>query len=252
MLILALAGLASATDGCAAVSLPDLTAAPAPAIIVLGETPGEDDDLRRAARVVRALRDRARVTLAVEAVHASRATDLTALRATTPDLSAVPTAVDWEDHWAWGYDGYRPLFALGLSDVPGGVDLVAIGQDPAPPAGTRVTSVPAGYADRLAFLAGKELPFTMRDRLARARTWADARMAEQALNAWNGEGYLVIVADRTRVAGPGGVDWQLAQRTQTPLVAATLDWADMDCTDGTLQWRSPAVSVSGPAFGVPR
>ena len=112
--------------------------------------------------------------------------------------------------------------------------------------------MPAGYGDRLATLAGSSMPSFMRDRLARTRTWSDQVMAERALNAWNGEGYLVVVADRTRVAGAGGIDWQLAQRTETPIIAATLDWADADCVDGGLQWKSPTLSASLPAFLRPK
>lgn len=253
MIPLLLASLASAAnpDGCSAVALSELTRADAPAIIVLGETPGEPDDLRRAARVVRQLRGRADVTVAVEAVHHTQGRALAALRAPEPDLDAVPGSVRWEAYWRWPYEGYRPLFELGLSDIPGGVTLVPVGPEQAPPAGTRITTLPDGYDDRLARLAGPEMPASMRGRLAEARTWSDAQIVERALDAWKGEGYLVIVADRTRVAGPGGIDWQLAQRVTDPVATAVLDWADLDCVDGTQQVRAPRVTVSVPSFTIP-
>lgn len=249
LLLSLLATPAPATEACEPVTLADLIPDAAPAIVVLGETPGEPDDLRRATRVVKALRGRGPVTVAVEAVHHSRDGSLQALRAPSPGLERLAAAVDWEQHWRWPVDGYRPLFDVGLSDVPGGVRLIAVGPDRAPPVGMRLSTLPAGYGDRLARLAGQELPVSMRERLAEARTWSDARIVERALNAWKGEGYLVIVADRTRVAGPGGVDWQLRERVSDPVIAATLDWSDLDCVDGTLQWRSPLAWLTTPAFG---
>lgn len=237
--------------GCAAVSLEDLVQTPAPAVVVLGESPGETDDLRRATRVVRALRGRARVTLAIQAVHEDETTNLAALSAPEPDLDRVPAAVGWDEHWPWAYEAYRPLIALGLSDVPGGVDLVAIGPDAAPSADARVPVVRTGYPERIARLSGDTVPPAMRTRMAQARTWGDSRMAERALGAWDGTGFLVVVADRTRVAGPGGVDWQIRQRTNAPVTAAVLDWSDIDCTDGTLLWRAPTLRAALPGFLAP-
>lgn len=252
LLSLIAAPASAAEGGCAPVSLSDLTADEAPAIVILGETPGEPDDLRRAVRVVKALRRKGHVTLALEAVHHTQTSALDALRSPTPDLDAVPDQVAWTEHWTWPYAGYRPLVELGLSDVVG-IDLIAIGPNKAAPAGTHLSTIPSGYADRLAVLAGADMPRDMRDRVAQARTWGDAQMAERALDAWKGEGYLVILADRTRVAGPGGVDWQVRQRVNaTPVVAATLDYADLDCVDGTLQWQGPWMRIAGPIGLVPR
>lgn len=252
----ALAALAqpdgTATEGCAAVSLEDLVRSPPPSILVLGENPGEVDDLRRAAKVVRALRDRGPVTIALQAIHSDEARNLEGLMAPEPALDRVADAVAWAEHWPHAIDGYRPLLALGLSDSPGGVHLVPIGTDPAPNASTNVPIVPNGYAERLAVLAGDTLAPTMRTRIAQARTWSDQIMAESALAAWDGKGYLVVLADRTRVAGPGGIDWQLAQKSEESQLSVILDWSEQDCVDGTLQWHASTLRASIPSFMAPK
>ncbi|MFK7927138.1 MAG: ChaN family lipoprotein [Myxococcota bacterium] len=250
-LIPALAQQAAADQGCVPIGLSDLVQVEAPAVIVLGESQGETDDLRRAAQVVRALRDRDRVTLALQAVHEDETRNLDALSAAVPNLDKVAEAVGWQEHWPWPTEGYRPLLALGLADSPGGVDLIAIGPNDAPDADARIPVVPTGYPERLGVLSGDTLSPTMRTRLAQARTWGDSRMAERALGAWDGKGYLVVVADRTRVAGRGGVDWQLRQRTDSPVVAAILDWSDQDCVDGTWLWSAPTLRASLPSWVAP-
>jgi hypothetical protein len=152
----------------------------------------------------------------------------------------------WEQRTALPFGPYRPLLALGLSTVPRPVRLVAVGQPtvPATPAGSEA---PAALVERLTDLAGPGLPYTVRLPLAAARAATDAAIAQAALAAWDGRGALVIVADRTRVAGHGGLPFQVAQRTAEPVTAATLDWRDLDCVDGTLQWQEPTLRLALPA-----
>lgn len=250
MLPLLLLSSALAADGCAAVDLNDVVADDAPSVLVLGEHPGAPADLRRATRVVRALRDRGPVTLALEAVGADRDRALQTLRGPEPDLDAVPSTVGWSDHWPGPYAAYRPLMAEGLTDVPSGVSLVAVGITGAPTADDTV-DVAAGDIERIARLAGEGLPFSMRHRLARARAWSDGEIADAALDAWSGEGTLVIVVNRIRAAQDGGVPFQLRSRTDTPVRSVILGWTDQDCGHGSLVWRPPALRATLPAWLLP-
>ncbi len=238
----------SAPTDCQAVGLTDLAAVPAPAILVLGETPGEPDDLRRAYKLVRALRGRDRVTVGLQAIHQDYQGALQGMVADAPDLGALDETVQWSAHWPWSSAGYRGVLTMGLTDVAGGVQLTALGGDEIPPRGAEVGSVPEGYAERLQSISDGTLTGSMAARVARARSWSDSRMAERALEAWGGEGYLVVIVDRTRVAGPGGVDWQLERRASQSVHAVVLDWSDADCMEGEKQWVTPRWTLAMPAF----
>jgi hypothetical protein len=250
LVLLALSAVAVPAEGCAPVTLDQVVQGPTPRVVVLGEQPGDPVDLRRATRAVRALRDRGPVLLGLEAVHQDQDRALQALRAPLPDLDAVADRVDWAEHWRGDPAAYRPLLALGLTDVPGGVELIAVGTDPVGPRDADV-DVPAGEPERLARLAGEQLPYTLRRPLARARAWSDDRLARTALGAWDGEGVLVLVVDQTRVAGRGGLAWHLRQRTEAEVVPVVLSWSDLACTDGTLVWSPPVLRASLPGWALP-
>lgn len=246
-LLLTLLSPARADRGCAAIHLRDLVDAPTPGVIILGESPGYALDLRRAARVVRALRDRGQpVTLALEVLPVEVGGQLASLAAPDPDLDHARAMLHWDQTTALPFAPYRPLLALGLSSVPRPIRLVAVGQ-PAAPTTPAPAEAPAALVDRLSDLAGPGLPYSFRLPLAAARAATDAAIAETALAAWDGRGTLVIVADRTRVAGDGGLPFQVAQRTPKAVTAATLDWRDLDCVDSTLQWQEPTLRLALPA-----
>ncbi|TVQ94779.1 MAG: hypothetical protein EA397_00875 [Deltaproteobacteria bacterium] len=236
---------AQASEACSPVTLRDLAALPSPGILVLGGNPGYATQLRRATRAVRALRDRGEpVTLAIEALPESAGGPIEQLQGPKPDLDAAREALRWDDRTDLPYAPYRPLLALGLSTVP-----------------RRVTLRPVGPPSRLSDLEAAELPTALirrigeleptlsptgRTRVAQARAASDAHIAQTALAGWSGEGHLVVVVDRNRVAGEGGLPWQLRERTSTPVWAATLDWREHDCVDGTWQWSEPTLRLAFP------
>lgn len=173
-------------------------------------------------------------------IPAERATDLWSLRGVEPDLGAVPSRAGWS--WRGDYEPWRPLFALGLTEVPGGVELVAAGPPPAPPGDVdrRTVPLPSAEADRLA-MATANLPNSWRIPFASARSWTDARFAEHALRDWSEQGVLVVVADHTRVAGSSGVAWHLTERSSVPVRAAIVHATAHDCAGGAQAWaRSPS------------
>lgn len=246
-LLLSLSAAAS-NEGCASVDLPEVLAGEAPQVIVLGEHPGHTVDLRRALRAIKAARRQGPVTVALEAVDGSLDVQLARLEEEAPlDLSGVPGALSWEEHWLAPFTPYQDLFAAAFQDE--WLRLVAVGADEVPPDDARV-DVPAGEPERLAELAGG-LPFGMRQRIARARSWSDDRIATAALNAWDGKGTLFVLVDRTRVAGRGGVAWHLRQRTEVEVRPVVLSWSDSACTAGTLIWEPPVVRGAVPGFLVP-
>lgn len=246
-LLLTLSAMAS-NEGCASVDLPEVLEGDTPRVIVLGEHAGHAIDLRRALRAIRAARRDGPVTVALEAVDATRAVQLARLEDEAPlDLSGVASTLAWDDHWLAPFPPYQELFAAAFQDE--WVQLVAAGTEEVPPEDARV-DVPAGEPERIAELAGG-LPFGMRQRIARARSWSDARIAQTALDAWNGKGTLFVLVDRTRVAGRGGVAWHLRQRTDVEVRPVVLSWSDSACTAGTLIWEPPVVRAAVPGFLVP-
>ena len=130
------------------------------------------------------------------------------------------------------------------------MSLVAVGTDGAPGA-TDEVDVAHSDVQRLADLAGPGMPYGMRRRLARARAWSDATIAESALAAWDGKGTLVIVVDRIRAADDGGVPYQLRSRAEEPVLSVVLGWTEQDCANGSLVWRPPALRATLPARLLP-
>ena len=247
-ILLLLVSPAAADDGCAPITLRDLRDLPSPGVLVLGESPGYASQLRRAARVVRALRDRGEpVTLAIEVLPETAGGPIEQLRGPDPDLDRAERDLRWSEHSDLPFAAYRPLLALGLTTVPRAVTLRPVG----PPEDLQPTGTPdlsTALLRRIEDLAGPTLPLQARHRVAAARATADARIAETALAGWGGEGVLILVVDRGRVAGRGGLPSQLKKRTEAPVWAATLDWRDHDCLDGLWQWSEPTLRLSLPAL----
>lgn len=247
MLPLLLALTAQADRGCAAVQLRDLLDAPSPSVLVLGESPANRRQLRRAARVARTLRDRGiPVTIALEVLPTALQSAIAEHRSPEPDLEHFRAMVRWQNRIDVPFDPYRPLLALGLSTVPRPVRLIAVGP-PRVPTERPTAEAPAALVERLSDLAGPDLPYVARLPLAAARVASDTAIAETALGAWDQQGVLIVVADRTRVAGRGGLPDRLASATDLPVRAATLDWRDQDCVDGTWQWLEPTVRAALPS-----
>lgn len=245
-LLLALALPAAAQDHCAPITLRDLRDLPSPGVLVLGENPGYANQLRRAARVVRAMRDRGEpVTLALEVLPETAGGAIERLRAPEPDLERVERDLRWSEVTDLPYAPYRPLLALGLTTVPRPVTLRPVG----PPPDLRKLGpidLSTDLLRRIEDLAGPSLPLQARQPVAAARAASDTRIAETAIAGWGGEGVLILVVDRGRVAGGGGLTWQIERRTEAPVWAATLDWRDHDCIGGLWQWSDPILRLALP------
>jgi hypothetical protein len=187
--------------------------------------------------VVRHLRGKGPVRVALEVVDSAKATALWGLRSGSPNLDLVPEKLGWT--WRGSYTPWRPLFALGLTEVPGSVDLVAAGPPVSRPAFSeaRPVDVPEAEPERLAALTGN-LPVSWRLPLAVDRAWADSHIADYALKGWSEDGILVVVVDHTRVAASSGVSWHLAEQTSIPVRAALVSATTPDCAGGAQAWAA--------------
>ena len=147
----------------------------------------------------------------------------------------------WSDHFAFEYAPYAPL--LNLYQLPS-VSLAAVGQRvELVPEGASV-AVPAGYSQLLEHATGEgPVPPELASRFAETVAWHDQRVAQAAIDAWDGQGWLVVLVDRTWVEGGLGMPWQAANLTDAPVRAALL--ADA----GTRCYAGDRVLVTGP-FGL--
>lgn len=215
-----------------ATALADL---PAPAIVVLGERKGTPLDLRRAARLVRSLqRETQPVTVALEAIDTAQQPALDDWIAGRLTADALPDALQIAERYGFSHAPYTRLLDTALT----GADLVGVGLPyTAAPADTPLL-VPPGYSFQLVpTMGGSPVPAALEETFAAAMAWRAAEIANRALGAWNGTGYLVIVADRALVEGGLGVSWQLQRQTETPVRAIVLADADGPCLPGDRVWR---------------
>lgn len=215
MLFLWFALSASASDACTPVGLGKALSEPAPAVFVLGERKGTQPDLLRAERVVRRLARRGSVTLALEAVHRSQQPVLDRYAAGEFVPADLPGLLGWKSHWGFDFAPYQRLVTAAVD----GIEVVAVGLDvEARPTEEAQVQVPPGYTHVLIDAMGQN---AMRPELAMDfaswMAWRDHALASAALEAWNGEGYLVILADRLHVEGGKGVGWQLGRLTDVPV-----------------------------------
>lgn len=222
------ATLALAAD-CEGVAMTDLLELQTPAVIVLGERPGTFVDERRAERIVFRLAEDEPVTLALEAVEGGFQSVLDDYADGRIDPSDVPPLVRWDESWPYAWSAYQPLVTAAVM----GVEVIAAGlPHTSMPRGESVT-LPPRYMDVIEpRLADQGLPLAYESRFVQAMAWRDRRIAEQALEGWNGKGYLIVLAHRMHVAGGRGVAWQLAQRTQAPVESVLLGRAGASCEPG--------------------
>ena len=220
---------------CEVVSLRDVLAVTAPAVLVLGERHGTQPDLHRAATIVHRLLADAPVTVALESVDGSKQSVLDEFANQRVSWDELPTALDWESSWGFRWRPYAPLVtasARGAKVVAAGLPLGA------PPEGADVT-VPTGYFRVLeGAMAGHPVPPASERDFVRSMAWRDQRIAEQALAGWDGQGFLVIVTGRGHVEGGKGVAWQIDRRTEVPVSSFVLAWGgDPPCFAGDKVWR---------------
>jgi len=208
---------------------------PAPAVLVLGERKGAPLDLRRAARLVRSLqRLNQPVTVALEAVDTAQQPALDDWIAGRIDEDALPAALQISERYGFSHAPYVHL----LDTAQTGADLVGVGLPYAAAPADAPLLVPPGYSFQLVpTMGGSPVPAALEETFAGAMAWRAAEIASRALGAWNGSGYLVIVADRALVEGGLGVSWQLQRQTETPVRAIVLADAAGPCLAGDRVWR---------------
>lgn len=218
-----------ASAGCEPVTAETLTGGEPPFVLVLGERHGHRKELRRAAEVVERLAARGPVTVALEAVHGDHQDAADAL-AVHGRRRRFKRESEWSSTWGFRLGAYWPVLRQAGVDVA----VVGAGLDLGPAPEDRTVAIPDGYAEQLAeAMAGHEMPPEMAARFTRSMAWRDLRIAEQAVNSWDGRGALVIVTGRGHVEGGRGVTWQLPELTEAPVRAALLDAEDATCEAGT-------------------
>ncbi len=212
----------------------------APAVVVLGERRGVEMDANRAAKLVRTLLRRGdTVTVALQAVDRRRQAaldDWVAGRLGEPDL---PERLGFlsDDDADLLYASY-PAYADLLETGKDGAKLVAAGL----PYGLRPPAVeapipPSYYFQLSAAMGDHTVPVALEETFAAAMAWRGFSVAQAALQGWDGQGYLVVVADRPLVEGGLGVQWQARRQTEVEVRAAMLANADSPCFQGDLVWR---------------
>ncbi|MEN0064961.1 MAG: hypothetical protein AAGA48_22640 [Myxococcota bacterium] len=226
-LVFSLSPSAEAKPSCPSASLGSLTAQPAPGILVLGERPGVRKDAAKAKRVIQSLAKRGPVTMGVEFIEARRQSVVDKLSAGRVSLDALPNALAFEDD-GHTFSVYRRILAL--PERIDNLSLVALGQPfLVRPADTAVP-MPPGYTMVLTDAMGESpVPPELESRTVQMVAFHDRRLAQTALDSWTGEGWLVLLVDRTWVQGGLGVAWQLQRLTDVPVRSALLANAKSDC-----------------------
>jgi len=222
-------------DACETISLSDIAAVPEPAIIVLGERRGAQPDLARARRVLSRLQRDADggVMLATDLVHHKYQKHLNAYTSGQTDLSTLEESLEWSNHSATSFTPYGQLFRLAEK----GLQLRAVGTEWIGPPENVHPPVPGVYPSLVSSAVPEDnLPFGLDSRIAETMAYWDYQVAMRAVNEWDGRGYLVILTDRARTEGGGGVPWQLAQSDTHQVYAFLLAWAEPYCEEGDNVW----------------
>jgi uncharacterized iron-regulated protein len=233
--LLWLTTLASAqAPTCELVGMKDLASIAAPAVLVLGERKGMWPDLIRAERLLHALKREHPVTLAIQAVHPDKQPVLDRYVDGNTALGDLPDLLAFSTHWAHPWTSYQTLISTGET----GVDLVALGHEPELRPPEQELPLPPGYVHVMLDAIGEHaLPVDLEPRFVQTVAWSDHRMAKTAIEAWDGQGYLVILADRMHVEGGLGISWQASRLTEASVHSVLLANAQTPCYAGDKVWR---------------
>ncbi|MBW1877501.1 MAG: ChaN family lipoprotein [Deltaproteobacteria bacterium] len=220
---------------CESVGMGDVLSVVPPAVIVLGERHGTQPDLRRATRIVKNLSRHAPTTLALEAVRHEQQPVLDRYAKGEVEAVDLPEALHWDEGGGFPYEPYRGL----VSAADYGVRVVGVGREDNAAPNDVDFPVPAGYMPILRdAMAGHEMPLAMQSRFVRTMAWLDYQMAESAVEAWDGRGYLVIVVGRGHVEGGKGVAWQAGLAVEEAVHGFVLAWGgDPPCYRGDRLWK---------------
>jgi len=206
---------------------------PAPAILVLGERKGHHPDLLRAERLVVKLAKSQPVTVALEAIHRDHQGIID--RYEDGDLSPtdLPDLLTWSTYWGFDYWRYERLVTSSVV----GASVLAVGLDPGLRPEDARLPIPPGYIHVLGDALGHPLPVELESRFLQTVAWRDHAIARTAIDGWDGEGFLVILADRLHVEGGLGISWQASRMTEAPVHAFVLANAGSPCYDGDKLFR---------------
>ena len=225
---------------CETIGMADVKSVTPPAVVVLGDRHGMYPDQGRATKIVRALAARAPTVLATDILPPDRQPALDKFNAGEILVDDLGAALEWEQASQWPYEAWTRLFDAAWFE---GVPVVAAGVPMEPAPEDAEFPVPGGYMSVLDDALGEgEMPLAAQSHFVRQVAWRDYQIASQALSAWNGEGYLVVLADRLHVEGGKGVSWQAGLITRVPVHAFVLAWAnDPPCFAGDKIW-APGLS----------
>ena len=233
MLLLALSLSASAQE-CELTSLGRLAKEPSPAVFVLGERKGTAPDQKRALKLVKKLRNNGPVTLALQAVPASSQSVLDAWEQGQVLDEQLGSKLGIYTHYGHAPDRHDALVRAKQL----GVEVVAVGVAPEQPPEGVIAPQPPAYIHVLGPPMGASpVPVELEARYLAMVAWSDHRIAKQAIDAWNGQGSLVILADRLHVEGDKGVSWQASLMTEAPVHTVLLKRSDSPCYTGDLHLR---------------
>ena len=229
-----LLGAAAWSQSCTMVTGADIVSTPPDSVIVLGVRRGTQPDLWRAASVARRLSRTAPVTLAIDAVPPEQQAvlDRYAEGAVLPgDLPELMGWSTWSD-FEWG--PYRSL----VTSASWGAEVVAAGVDWSARPSDAILPLPPSYMFVLGEAFGDApVPVAWEPRMVEMMAWRDHRIARTALEHWDGQGYLVIVADRFHVEGGKGISWQAQRMSDRPVRAFLVADAGARCWPGDDIWR---------------
>lgn len=224
---------ALAGEPCAVVPLKTATHLPAPAVILLGERKGHHPDLLRAEKIITKLAKRSSVTVALESVHRDHQGILTKYEAGQLSPTDLPELLHWNDYWGFDYWRYERIVTASVV----GANVYGVGLDWTIRPNEVQVPIPPGYIHVLGDIMGTPAPVDLEGRFVQMVAYRDFSIAKAATEAWNGDGYLVILADRLHVEGGLGISWQLARLTDAPVTAFVLSDASSPCYDGDLLFK---------------
>lgn len=217
---------------CTQTTVENLSSIKAPAVLVLGERPGNTSDVKRAVSIVERLAKRdLTVTVAMEAVEERNQDVLTRFDLGELDVKELPSTMGWDGYWGTSFKPYADLFSRDWR-------LVAAGPTVGPVPVGKSINYPADYPDTLVEEFSTSLPRgaeVLPGELAsftRNRAWRDRRIAELATSKWSGVGVLVILTDREHVEGNQGTGWQLGKMTDARIYPVLLNKKGATCPAG--------------------
>jgi hypothetical protein len=226
---------ATAQGACTTSTLATVAQQPAPAVLVLGERRGMQSDASRALRLVKRLRKKGPVTLAIQAVPVEHQPDIDAYEAGALTEEQLALKLNLGNSWGFDGPGYQKLIRAGKAlDI----NVVAAGVEAIPAPATAIVPVPPAYMHVLGDPMGEHpIPVELEGRYTAMVAYVDHRVALRAVEAWGEQGYLVIFADRLHVEGSKGISWQATMLTSSPALSVLLKASDTPCYSGDIVLR---------------